>query len=34
MGREVELKLEVPPAAIDEVARVPWLSEVSNGAPK
>ena len=31
MGREVELKLEVPPSAIDEVARLPWLSEASKG---
>jgi inorganic triphosphatase YgiF len=31
MGREVELKLELPPTAIDEVARLPWLSEVSKG---
>jgi inorganic triphosphatase YgiF len=31
MGREVELKLEVPPSAIDAVARLPWLSEVSKG---
>ena len=34
MGREVELKLEVPASAVDEVARQPWLKEVSNGAPK
>src|SRR5215472_1467210 len=31
MGREVELKLEVPSSAIDEVAHLPWLSEVSKG---
>jgi len=31
MGREVELKLQVPPSAIDEVARLPWLSEVTSG---
>src|SRR5438552_12823732 len=34
MGREVELKLEVPPSAIDKVARLPWLSEVSDGPMK
>jgi len=34
MGREVELKLEVPPSAIDEVARLPWLSEVASGPVK
>ncbi len=34
MGREVELKLEVPPSAIDKVARLPWLSEVSDGPVK
>jgi inorganic triphosphatase YgiF len=34
VGREVELKLEVPASAIDDVARLPWLSEVSSGMPK
>jgi len=34
VGREVELKLAVLPAAIDEIVRLPWLSEISNGAPK
>ena len=34
MGSEVELKLAVPPSAIGEVARLPWLREVSTGAPK
>ena len=34
MGREVELKLEVPASAIDDVARLPWLSELSSGMPK
>ena len=34
MGREVELKLEVPPSAIDKVVRLPWLSEVSDGPMK
>ena len=34
MGREVELKLEVQASALDEIARQPWLKEVSNGAPK
>jgi len=34
MGREVELKLEVPPSAMDEVARLPWLSEVASGPAK
>src|SRR5215469_4257565 len=34
MGREVELKLEVPPSAIDEVARLPWLSDVASGPVK
>jgi inorganic triphosphatase YgiF len=34
MGREVELKLEVPASAIDEVARLPWLSEVASGPAK
>lgn len=34
MGREVELKLEVPPSAIDEVERLPWLSEVASGPAK
>ena len=34
MGREVELKLQVPPSAIDEVARVPWLSEAANAPAK
>jgi inorganic triphosphatase YgiF len=34
MGREVELKLQVPPSAIDEVARLPWLSEVTGGPAK
>jgi hypothetical protein len=33
-GREVELKLEVPPSAIDKVARLPWLSEVASGPVK
>ena len=31
MDREVELKLAVPPSAIDEVARLPWLREISHG---
>jgi hypothetical protein len=31
MGREVELKLAVPSSAIDEVAHLPWLGEVSKG---
>jgi triphosphatase len=31
MGREVELKLEVTPSAINQVADLPWLSEVSDG---
>jgi triphosphatase len=34
MGREVELKLEVPPSAIDEVARLPWLSAAANASAK
>jgi triphosphatase len=34
VGSEVELKLAVPPSAIGEVARLPWLREVSKGAPK
>jgi inorganic triphosphatase YgiF len=34
MGREVELKLEDPSSAVDEVARLPWLSEVTNGQAK
>jgi inorganic triphosphatase YgiF len=34
MGREVELKLEVPASAIDKVTRLPWLSEVSDGPMK
>src|SRR5215472_13027365 len=34
VGREVELKLEVPASAIDDVARLPWLSELSSGMPK
>jgi len=34
MGREVELKLEVPPSAVDEVARLAWLSEEANGPAK
>jgi inorganic triphosphatase YgiF len=34
MGREVELKLQVPSSAVDEVARLPWLSEVTNGQAK
>jgi triphosphatase len=34
VGREVELKLEVPASAVDEVAHLPWLKEVSNGVPK
>ena len=34
MGREVELKLAVRPSAIDEIFRLPWLSETSNDAPK
>jgi triphosphatase len=34
MGREVELKLQVPPSAIDEVARLPWLSEAANAPAK
>ena len=34
MGREVELKLAVLPSAIDEIIRLPSLSEISNGAPK
>jgi len=29
-GREVELKLEVPPSTVDHIARQPWLKEVSN----
>jgi hypothetical protein len=29
--KSVELKLEVPPSAIDEVARLPWLREASKG---
>jgi hypothetical protein len=32
VGREVELKLAVLPSAIDEIVRLPWLSEISNGA--
>jgi triphosphatase len=34
MGQEIELKLEVPPSALSEVAHLPWLSEMSNGAAK
>ena len=34
MGREVELKLEVPVSAIDGVARLPWLREISTDASK
>jgi inorganic triphosphatase YgiF len=34
MGREVELKLEVPPSAIDEVTNLPWLREISDGPVK
>jgi len=32
MGKEVELKLEVLPSTLSEVARLPWLSRLSNGA--
>ena len=34
MGREVELKLEVPGSAIGDATRLPWLSEVSAGLSK
>ena len=34
MGREVELRLEVPVSTIDDVARLPWLREVSSDTPK
>ena len=34
MGREVELKLEVPASAIGDAARLPWLSEGSAGPLK
>jgi inorganic triphosphatase YgiF len=34
MGQEVELKLEVPPSALSEAARSPWLDELSNGTAK
>jgi inorganic triphosphatase YgiF len=34
MSREIELKLEVLPSAIDKVARLPWLNEVANGPAK
>jgi hypothetical protein len=34
VGREVELKLTVPPSEIDEIVRLPWLREISKGAPK
>ncbi len=34
MGQEVELKLELPPSALGEVTRLPWLREVSNGPTK
>jgi inorganic triphosphatase YgiF len=34
MWREVELRLEVPPSAIDEVTRLPWLSDVANSQAK
>jgi triphosphatase len=34
MGREVELKLQVPSSAVKEVARLPGLSEVTNGQAK
>ena len=34
MDREVELKLEIPASAVDEVGRQPSLKEVLNGAPK
>jgi triphosphatase len=33
VGREVELKLAVPPSSMGEIPRLPWLTEVSNGAP-
>jgi inorganic triphosphatase YgiF len=33
-GAKSELKLVVLPSAIDEIVRLPWLSEISNGAPK
>ena len=31
MASEIELKLELPPAAADEVARLPWLRELACG---
>jgi inorganic triphosphatase YgiF len=34
VGREVELKLAVPPSAIDQAIRLPWLSQVSSSALK
>jgi inorganic triphosphatase YgiF len=34
VGREVELKLEVPVSAIGDALRLPWLSECSAGSPK
>jgi inorganic triphosphatase YgiF len=34
VGREVELKLEVPASATGDAASLPWLSEVSSGPPK
>jgi len=34
MGREVELKLEGPPSAVDQVASLPWLNEVTSGPAK
>src|SRR5215469_2011272 len=34
MGREVELKLEGPPSAVDQVASLPWLNKVTSGPAK
>jgi triphosphatase len=34
MGLEAELKLEISPSDLGRIARLPWLSEISNGPPK